>query len=210
MMIVTSDLFGSLFYTFVHASHKTLLQVQEDNPVLPALPCSDRPELVLFAGMISSAHVCVAAEQFASEMGVPFIPVLAGDTKAIVGPIWAPWGGTCWECFVKRREQGSATIEPVTGCISTELDLRLFAFVTAERVLSLWSHSKGDAQLKGMLWEFDSGSTSIREREVIGVHNCERCGLKRDVRLLSTSAILEDCTYLWRRDDATLHNPVRR
>jgi bacteriocin biosynthesis cyclodehydratase domain-containing protein len=129
----------------------------------------------------------------------PWIATVLEDHLLRVGPVVVPGRGACHTCYEKRLLQHSPrqglykaldryyTDHPASG---PQGYLPSFAEIAATRLAQIIAHLDADPSSEaGKLWVLDTLNRQIASPSVIGVHDCPRCGLKRDLATRSYDAL---------------------
>jgi bacteriocin biosynthesis cyclodehydratase domain-containing protein len=166
-----------------------------------------------FGEHISSANLVVVAaakpvpsvwdelDHGCFERRISWIPVLHDCGAVTIGPLVAPGVGPCHRCYLRRAMQHSVDWEidqavmdfyranPTSapaGYLPPAASLA--ASVIAEIVNRL---RHGDFNDVGQVKHFDLLEWQVTSDRVLGIHGCNRCGLRRDDSARTTSRLAE-------------------
>lgn len=129
----------------------------------------------------------------------PWIAAVLEDHLLRVGPTVVPGLSACHTCYEKRFFQHSPrqalykelyryyTDHPASG---PQGYLPSFAEIAAVRLAQIVARLDTDpASEAGKLWVLDTLNRQVASPQVVGVHDCPRCGLKRDLDTRSYDAL---------------------
>jgi bacteriocin biosynthesis cyclodehydratase domain-containing protein len=132
----------------------------------------------------------------------PWFPVVLEDQMLRIGPVVVPGQGACHGCYEKRVLQHSAR-QALYRALNEHYEahpesgpqgfLPAIAEIAALRAAQLIEQLESEpASEAGWLWQMDILTRRTLRSQVIGVHDCPRCGLQRDLSTRSYAALREE------------------
>jgi bacteriocin biosynthesis cyclodehydratase domain-containing protein len=150
--------------------------------------------------------VCTFLDELSHERKRPFIPLVAEFRSLRLGPIVVPGNGGCWRCWNRRTLQHSS--HPTCSAAmhehyATHPDagpkgyLRPFAMIGAAWIVQIIQTLDLQEHVGGHVWEIDLLTREISTSQVVGIHDCPRCGLHRDSPGRSFVEMRQALSHLW-------------
>jgi bacteriocin biosynthesis cyclodehydratase domain-containing protein len=164
---------------------------------LPALP--DARALALLAWRPVPV-LAALLDRAAFERGVPWLPTVQEHPRLRVGPMVVPPDGPCHDCYERRHRQ-HARAPRVDLALESHYELNPgsgpagFLPATALAAAGLVAESlarlaRNPSKESGRVVELNVVTQQITVGQVVGVHGCPACGLRRDERSRSFARLL--------------------
>ncbi len=136
----------------------------------------------------------------------PFIAAVMEPPCLRIGPVVVPGGGACHGCYEKRdlqhaprpiEKQALYDFYDAHPQCGPQGYLAPMAEIAAVRLAQFIGELDSDpAAVAGKVWQLDAISLQMSSGVVVGVHNCPRCGLRRDEATRSYEAIRRDLYHI--------------
>ncbi len=141
------------------------------------------------------------------EWKLPFTTIVMETPNVRVGPLVLPDTGPCYSCYEKRVLQHSpqfAALQALQNHYERQPQsgpggyLQAFAEVGAIRLAQMVVGAEGELAVEaaGQVWQFNTVTRQATTGEVIGLHGCPRCGLKRDETTRSYAPLRQELSKL--------------
>jgi bacteriocin biosynthesis cyclodehydratase domain-containing protein len=123
-----------------------------------------------------------------------------------LGPIVAPGGGGCWNCWARRSRQHAAWPNEQSALAqhyASQPDsgpkgfLEPFAMMGAARIGYAIEALDSSTPIGGYVWQIDLITRKVTTSTVVGIHDCRRCGLHRPAATRSFAEMQQTLAYLW-------------
>jgi bacteriocin biosynthesis cyclodehydratase domain-containing protein len=126
----------------------------------------------------------------------PFVPLTVNSGAMYLGPVVIPGSGACWSCWIKRYLQHNPKPHRVSALwkyydenptVGPKGYLEPFALAGAALLsqvideLDIASGVHDRSAVAGTIWRLDMTNLQMRSARVVGVNNCPRCGLRREL-----------------------------
>ncbi len=153
------------------------------------------------------AHLCEVLDEMCHKWRQPLVPLIMDSTMMRLGPIVVPGRGPCWRCWVRRSaqhakwpKQDSARFDYYTAHPSAGPQgyLEPFAMMAAARIAETLGALNSSCAVAGNIWQIDVITRNTTASRVVGIHDCPRCGLHRDVQTRSTAEMRDSLAFLWK------------
>lgn len=145
--------------------------------------------------------------------GSPFLTLTLEDSNIVLGPIVVPGEGCCWRCWASRRLQASASPAAEIQRVKYYSDHpseaprgylpSLARLGTAQLARTLNALEDGSAH-PGDVISINIQSRQISRGRALGIDNCDRCGLRRNLDARSYHELRLELAFLWNKPSTGL------
>lgn len=150
--------------------------------------------------------LCSLLDLKCRESGKTCVPVVLDGSTIQVGPVTARSPGGCWLCWARRLKQhdhDDGRRAALWHYYDRNSDAGPHGFVEAlaaiggaQAMACVRATLRGDATA-GRIWRLDIVSREVTQSIVIGVHGCERCGLRVPPATRGHRELRAALSFLW-------------
>jgi bacteriocin biosynthesis cyclodehydratase domain-containing protein len=155
--------------------------------------------------------ICTLVEQCAATRGIPFVPITIERSALRVGPVSIPGQPGCWSCWLTRILQHAEHPKQENylrkfydsrphEAVSSPGYLEPFALMASARLCQLFQSVASGQAVGGEAWQVDLMTRVFSTFKVQAVHDCPRCGLKRETQGRTYSEMRDELVYLWHNE----------
>jgi bacteriocin biosynthesis cyclodehydratase domain-containing protein len=196
--------FGKSVASHLNSFFPQLGEASDNN--IPDRDSEPAPDLCILVSWRPVPALCDSLDCFAFTRRRPFIPLIVDSSVLCLGPVIVPGLSGCWRCWEQRMLQHSKASshravlqrsydsQPEAGPAGY---LESFALLGAARIAELLGSRDAIENAAGQIWRMDLFSTEISMGQLIGVDNCDRCGLGRNLRDRTYAELRENLSFLW-------------
>jgi bacteriocin biosynthesis cyclodehydratase domain-containing protein len=211
--VISSGAFGRAvvkYLSLLRADFQTTLVDNDSGSSIIEWPRSRVLALVAWRPVPSLSKLL---DEVSQREGIPHVPIILESMILRVGPVCIPEARTCcWSCWMARRKQHSAwpteeaalleyyDANPDSGPNGY---LEPFALMAAARLDNLVGNTDLLASMSGYVWQMNMLTREIITSNVVGIHDCPRCGLRRPARSRSFADLSMSLGYLWTHGSAS-------
>jgi len=204
--VLSTGAFGSAILRHLRALRSDVIDTDVVDNLLPLPSTWPSARILALTSWRQVNELCELINEASYSMKVPFIPVIQDLTAIRLGPIIMPDCGPCWHCWMTRSrqhagwtqervalsqhyaahpEQGpQGYLEPVAA---------MAAVLLSEAVVALDS----GVAVPGYIWQIEFLTGEITASALVGVHDCDWCGLKKPRATRSVEDLQKNISYLW-------------
>jgi bacteriocin biosynthesis cyclodehydratase domain-containing protein len=202
ILIVTVGAFGRAVGRRIEALDRHARALEDAGALTPTASARS-PRAVVLAASRPLWHRCEEIEERAFACGWPFVPAILESRSLTIGPIVVPGAGACWSCWHARSKQHDRHGVARAALAAHYRDhpdaepkgfLEPFALLTAARISQAIDRLDSAA---GEVWRLDVITREATTSQVVGLHNCPRCGLHRPAEERTVGAMRRAVANSW-------------
>jgi bacteriocin biosynthesis cyclodehydratase domain-containing protein len=184
---------------------------RQDNSTLPAMwPVARINVLIAWRPVPRLYRVF---DTLSHHWKTPFISATLEAPHLRVGPVVVPGLGACYDCYEKRVLQHSTRPaehtaaqkfyddNPAAGPLGYLIPFTEMAAIRTTQIIR--QLDEAPEAVAGKVWQLNAISRQIVHSEVVGMHGCMRCGLKRSEAARGFESLQSELAYLF---DSNLHD----